>query len=169
MQGSDAAAVREQRATNMRASNVETDHTAEYAMLQTEAALAALPILIVEEQPAIQRLLCWILQLAGYHPLMCAERSKALTWMDRVPSLGDIPAVVLLDLSLLCTEQAEDFLSSLRAHWQETLGKVPPIIVLTTNPQLYAALEPKEHILRKPFHTRELLTFIRQVTRSVAS
>ena len=54
-------------------------------------------ILIAEDQPAIQDLLCWTLQLAGYRPTVCAGRQAALTWRDQTMASGDGPALLLLD------------------------------------------------------------------------
>lgn len=144
--------------------NVETDPTGEYTTSPAEAVPVAPSVLIAEEQPAIQDLLCWTLQLAGYRPIMCAGRQDALTWPDKVMAERDIPMVLLLDLSLLDTKEATDFLRHLRTHWQDTGGVIPQIIVLTTNPQVAADLGHREYVLQKPFHVRNLLALIRQVT-----
>ena len=131
---------------------------------QTEAVLVAPHILIAENQPAIQNLLYWMLQLAGYHPTVCTGRQAALTWADKAMAGRDIPVVLLLDLSFLDTKEATDFLRHLRANWQDALGVLPQIIVLTTNPQVHTVLGPMERVLQKPFHVRELPAFIQQVT-----
>jgi DNA-binding response OmpR family regulator len=120
-------------------------------------------ILIAEDQPAIQDLLCWTLQLAGYRPTVCAGRQAALTWRDQAMAPGDGPALLLLDLSLLCVTDAADFLHHLRARWREASGVLPQIIVLTTSKQVQEELEMRERVLLKPFHVRELLALIRQV------
>src|SRR2546429_7879278 len=109
----------EQRANKMTARNVETDQTGESTTLPAEAVPATPSILIAEEQPAIQDLLCWILQLAGYHSIVCAGRQGALTWADKAITGRDIPVVLLLDLSFLDTKEATDFLRHLRAHWHD--------------------------------------------------
>jgi DNA-binding response OmpR family regulator len=153
-----------QRANKMTTRNVETGPTGEYTTPPAEAMPVTPSILIAEEQPAIQDLLCWTLQLAGYHPIMCAGRQAALTWPDKAMAERDIPTVLLLDLSFLNTEEATDFLCHLRAHWQDTGGVLPQTIVLTTNPQVAAELGRGEYVLQKPFHVRNLLALIRQVT-----
>ena len=76
---------------------------------------------------------------------------------------GDDPVVLLLDLSLLCSNEAADFLRRLRARWQDTGGMLPQIIVLTTNAQMHAALGLRERVLQKPFHVRDLIALIQQV------
>jgi DNA-binding response OmpR family regulator len=130
---------------------------------RAEAVPVAPHILIAEDQPAIQELLCWTLQLAGYRPTVCAGRRAALTWRDQAMSPGDGPEVLLLDLSLLCVTDAADFLHHLRTRWRDAGGVLPQIIVLTTSTQVQAELEMRERVLQKPFHVRELLTLIRQV------
>lgn len=154
----------EQRANRMTARNVETDQTGESTTPPAEAVLVAPSILIAEEQPTIQELLCWILQLAGYHSIMCAGRQAALTWADKKMAGRDIPVVLLLDLSFLDTTEATDFLRHLRAHWHGTARVLLQTIVFTTNPQVLAELGRREHVLQKPFHVRDLLALIRQVT-----
>ena len=76
----------------------------------------------------------------------------------------DFPVVLLLDLSLLCTNKAADFLRHLRARWQDAGGVLPQIIVLTTSTRVQADLAPRECVLQKPFHVRDLITLIQQVT-----
>lgn len=119
-------------------------------------------IVVAEEQPAIQALLMWMLRLAGYDVAVCAGMQAAFTWKEqnRVPE--DLPVVLLVDLSLLCTHEAADFLSRVRARWQSAEGVFPHLIVLTTNPQIQADLGTTENVLLKPFHVRDLLALIRQ-------
>jgi DNA-binding response OmpR family regulator len=154
----------EQRANRMTRRNVETDQTGEYTTTSAEVVPVVPCILIAEEQPAIQDLLCWTLQLAGYHPIVCAGRQAALTWADKARAARDIPVVLLLDLSLLDTKEVTDFLRHLRAHWKDIGGVLLQTIVLTTNPRVRAELGRREHVLQKPFHVRDLLALIRQVT-----
>lgn len=71
--------------------------------------------------------------------------------------------VLLLDLGLLCTKEATDFLRRVRARWQDTDGVLPQIIVLTTSQQVKAELGMRECVLQKPFHVRDLLALIQQV------
>jgi DNA-binding response OmpR family regulator len=119
-------------------------------------------ILIAEDHPAIQDLLCWTLQLAGYRPTVCADRQAALTWKEQAITPGDDPVVLLLDLSLLSVTEATDFLHHLRSRWRKS-GGVPPVIVLTTSKQVQVALGTSERVLQKPFHVGELLALIQQV------
>jgi len=128
-----------------------------------DAPPAASHIWIAEDQPAIQDLLCWTLQLAGYRATVCGGRHAVLTWANKAMTCGDVPMVLLLDLSLLGTNEAADFLYHLRTRWRDAIGVLPTIIVLTTSKQMQAELGMRERVLQKPFHVRELLALIRQV------
>lgn len=144
--------------------NKNTDNASKHMPLATAGVLQTAPhILIAEEQPAIQDLLCCVLQLAGYRVTVCGGRQAALTWREQVMMPEDDPVVLLLDLSLLDVAEATDFLHHLRACWHEAGGTPPAVIVLTTSTQVQAALGIRERVLQKPFHVRELLALIQQV------
>jgi DNA-binding response OmpR family regulator len=130
------------------------------ALARADAAPTSPHILIAEDQPAIQELLCWVLQLAGYRTTKCAGRQAALTWRDRAMPAGDHPTLILLDLSILYTTDAANFLRHLRARWLAACGKLPQIIVLTTNKQVQEDLTPGEWVVLKPFHVRDLIALI---------
>ena len=130
---------------------------------EAEPLTTAPHILIVEEQPVIQELLCWVLHLAGYRSTVCTSRQTALTWREQAMMPGSDPVALLLDLSLLSVTEATDFLHLLRARWHEAAEVPPPVIVLTTSPQVQAVLGIRERVLQKPFHVRELLALIQQV------
>ena len=130
---------------------------------EAEPLTTAPHILIVEEQPVIQELLCWVLHLAGYRSTVCTSRQTALTWREQAMMPGSDPVALLLDLSLLGVIEATDFLHLLRAHWREAGGTPPAVIVLTTSKQMQVTLGMREHVLQKPFHVRDLLALIRQV------
>lgn len=148
----------------MTTGNADTDNAGGPSTLPRADAVPVAPhILIAEDQPAIQDLLCWTLQLAGYRPVVCTGRHAALTWRDKAMSPGDVPVLLLLDLSLLCTNEAADLLRHMRARWQEVGGVLPQIIVLTTSMQVQTDLAQRECVLQKPFHVRDLITLIQQV------
>lgn len=134
------------------------------ALPRTDPPPAASHVLIAEDQPAIQELLRWVLQLAGYRTTVCAGRQATLTWIDRAMPSEDYPALILLDLSIPCTNDAADFLRHLRARWHDACGEIPQIIVLTTSKQVQEELVPREHVVLKPFHVRDLLALIQSVT-----
>ncbi len=142
----------------MTAGNADTDNAGGCRTPPRADAVPKAPhILIAEDQPVIQELLCWTLQLAGYRTTVCASRQAALTWRDKAVPYGNDPVVLLLDLSLLSTNEAADFLRHVRARWQDADGALPQIIVLTTSTQVQADLGLRERVLQKPFHVRDLI------------
>jgi DNA-binding response OmpR family regulator len=147
----------------MTAGNADTDNAGGCAALPQADTVPATPhILIAEDQPVIQDLLRWTLQLAGYRATVCVGRHAALTWRDTAMPSGGSPIVLLLDLSLLGATEAADFLRHLRAGWRDVGGLLPQIIVLTTSTQVQAELGIRERVLQKPFHIRELLVLFQQ-------
>jgi two-component system chemotaxis response regulator CheY len=132
------------------------------ALPGADAVPTAPHVLIAEDHPAIQELLGSVLQLAGYRTTACAGRQAALTWIDRTMP-GDCPALILLDLSIPCTNDAADFLSHLRARWHDACSVLPEIIVLTTCKKVQEDLMPMECVVLKPFHVRDLIALIQRV------
>jgi DNA-binding response OmpR family regulator len=65
--------------------------------------------------------------------------------------------LILLDLSGPSTDGAA-FLQRLRTRWQA----IPPIIVMTTNKEVYAALVAVERVICKPFHLCDLRDEVRR-------
>jgi DNA-binding response OmpR family regulator len=148
----------------MTAGNADTDNAGGCTTLPRADTVPVAPhILIAEDQPVIKDLLRWTLQLAGYRATVCGGRHAALSWRDKATPSGDSPSVLLLDLSLLGTTEAADFLHHLRTRWWDTGGVPPQIIALTTSTQMQAELGLRERVLQKPFHIRELLMLIQQV------
>lgn len=133
------------------------------ALSGADVTPAAPHVLIAEGQPAIQELLCWALQLAGYRTTACAGRQAALAWIEEALSCGDCPALILLDLSIPGTTDTVDFLHHLRARWYDACGALPQIIVLTTSKKVQEDLVPMERVVLKPFHVRDLLVLIQRM------
>ena len=138
-----------------------TDRGTSLSLAEAAQPQTAPLIVIVEEQPAVRELLRWMLLLAGYRMRMSVDREAILALQA-----GDDPAVLLLDLSLHSAAEAQEYVRRVRTHWQESCPVVPAIIVLTTQPQVQAALVPGEQVLLKPFHVHDLLALIRQVAPS---
>lgn len=138
-------------------------HTERGALLSwAEAARSAPLIVIVEEQPAVRELLRLMLVLAGYRSRVYAEREAHVTSREQALQAGDDPAVLLLDLSLRSAAEAEEYVRRVRTQWQEICPVLPTLIVLTTQPQVQAALGTREQVLLKPFHVHDLLALIQQ-------
>ena len=129
---------------------------------QIEVAQTAPLVVIVEEQPAERELLRLMLVLAGYRSWVYAERESLLSGREQAMPPGDDPAVLLLDLSLGSAVEALEYVRRVRAHWRECCALLPHLIVLTTQPQVQAALAPREQVLLKPFHVHDLLALIQQ-------
>jgi len=135
----------------------------EHVALPERDVLPSAPhVLVVEDHPAIQDLLRWTLELAGYRTTVCAGEQAAFTQVERAMQAGDCPAVLLLDLSFPDTN-ATDFLRLLRIRWYNACGTFPQIIVLTTSKKVQEDLAPLERVMLKPFHIQDLLTLIQQV------
>src|SRR5690349_6617304 len=118
-------------------------------LTRTGSVTAAPQIVIVEEQPAVQELLRWMLLLAGYRTRVYAERETILTGRGQTLPPGVDPAVLLLDLSLRSVAEAQEYVRCVRAHWQECGERAPHLIILTTQPQVQAALGAGECVLLK--------------------
>lgn len=110
-------------------------------------------ILIVENHPAIADMLCWTFELAGYQPTVI-ERAEAT--FEIAPQIGASLALMLLDLSVSLAE-AQSFLEILRERWNSSV----PVVILTTNKELQAAITEFPVIL-KPFHIHDLLAAIQE-------
>src|SRR5260221_4398992 len=151
----------EKKENTMTAVNVDTDNAGRCTELPRADTMPVAPhLLIAEDQPVIQELLRWTLQLAGYRTTMCDGRHAALTWKDKAMPSGDFPVVLLLDLSLLGATEAADFLRHLRIGWRDVGGMLPQIIVLTTSKQVQAELGVRERVLQKALHIPALFVLI---------
>ena len=90
------------------------NHAGECTTLPRAGAVQIEPLIVImEEQPAIREML----HLAGYRAMVCVDRQAALTWGEQVMTPRDVPVMLLLDLSSLCTTEAADFLRRVRARW----------------------------------------------------
>jgi DNA-binding response OmpR family regulator len=111
-------------------------------------------ILVIDDRPDICDMLRQALTLNGYR---VTTSPGGDAWIDHAMQSGDPPSLVLLDLSDPTMDRVA-FLHSLRAQWQAA----PPIIVLTTNKQIYDELTTVERVICKPFHVRDLLAEIQR-------
>jgi CheY-like chemotaxis protein len=76
---------------------------------------------------------------------------------------GCCPELILLDLSIPCTNDAADLLHQLRVRWHDACGVLPQIIVLATSKKVQEDLAAQEHVVLKPFHVRDLIALIQRV------
>jgi DNA-binding response OmpR family regulator len=119
-------------------------------------------ILLAEENSSLQQLFTQMLELAGFRvTVYSGKQEEFVGWIDTSAMLSeDVPMCLLLDVSFVSTN-ATEFLHCIRTQWRQVIGKVPPIIVLTTNRAVAEELTPHVLVILKPFHMRDLLALIR--------
>ncbi|QBD78253.1 response regulator [Ktedonosporobacter rubrisoli] len=110
-------------------------------------------ILVVDNTPAIQDMLSWVLKLQGYQPVCVANGQEALEWIENALSMGQYPIAILLDL-LMPVMNGSTFLERLRERWDAPVP-IPPILLLTVQAGNYDYLGCND-VLTKPFHIKEL-------------
>ncbi len=123
-------------------------------------------ILVVDDNPAIRDMVSWALELDGYEPAEAAEGQEALDWMNNASREGRYPSVILLDLAMPGMD-GNTFLERLRQQW-EAAHPLPAIVVITAgldSPD--AASLGVQQVIVKPFHVRDLLDIVRQLTLKV--
>lgn len=124
-------------------------------------------VLIVDDNPAIRDMVSWALELDGYEPAEAAEGHEALAWIDNAAREGRYPAVILLDLAMPGMDGLA-FLDTLRTRWK-TEQPLPAIIVVTaSNRSSDTSGLNVQQVIVKPFHVRNLLDTIHQLTPRLA-
>lgn len=117
-------------------------------------------ILVVEDEPAIQELISYNLELAGYQVLRAESAEQALEMVRAA-----LPDLVVLDWML----PGMSGLELARRLRRETLTAEVPIIMLTARGEetdRVAGLEAGvDDYVVKPFSTRELIARVRAVLR----
>ena len=120
-------------------------------------------VLVVDDNPAIRDMVSWALELDGYEPAEAAEGYEALAWMDNASREGRYPNVILLDLAMPGMG-GEEFLEKLHYQWEPT-RPLPAIVVITAGISGPNATTLGVHsVIVKPFHVRELLNVVHQLT-----
>jgi two-component system chemotaxis response regulator CheY len=120
-------------------------------------------VLVVDDNSAIRDMVSWALELDGYEPAEAAEGQEALDWMNNASREGRYPSVILLDLAMPGMD-GNTFLERLHQQW-EAAHPLPAIVVITADMD---SLDPAslgvEQVVVKPFHVRDLLDVVRQLT-----
>jgi two-component system, chemotaxis family, chemotaxis protein CheY len=120
-------------------------------------------VLVVDDNPAIRDMVSWALELDGYEPAEAAEGQEALDWMNNASREGRYPAVILLDLAMPGMD-GNTFLERLHQQWEVT-HPLPAIVVITAKRGSSEAESlGVQQIIVKPFHVRDLLDVVRQLT-----
>jgi DNA-binding response OmpR family regulator len=135
-----------------------------YLTYQASHSFARSGVLVVEQNPAIQDMLCWALELAGYSPIAQTPEYIVNNWCNHQMLTNEEIALLLLDVSFPWEQEGLEFLRTLRAHWNTSNAVVLPIIVLTTSEQMYQTLsEQGELVEKKPFHISQLIARIQSL------
>jgi CheY-like chemotaxis protein len=130
------------------------------ALQEGERGMAHLPtILIVDDDPAIRKMLVEMLSLEGYPTETAANGREALDILDK----GN-PRIVLLDL-LMPVVDGRGVIDALQASGARSLHKVILISALTYLEQ-NRDLEP-DGTLTKPFNLSQLLNVLAPLGASV--
>jgi CheY-like chemotaxis protein len=130
------------------------------ASLQSKGAERPL-ILVIDDEPSIQDMLSWALQLHGYQPVCAANGQEALEWIDNALRTGRYPAAILLDLYMPVMDGTR-FLECLRARWNAPVP-IPPTILLTVDKRSHDNLACSK-VFIKPFHINDLCESLRLIT-----
>src|ERR1700730_14465844 len=120
-------------------------------------------VLVVDDNSAIRDMVSWALELDGYEPAEAAEGQEALDWMNNASREGCYPSVILLDLAMPGMD-GNTFLERLHQQW-EAAHPLPAIVVITAD---IDSPDPAslgvQRVVVKPFHVRDLLDVVRQLT-----
>lgn len=128
---------------------------------QADHTLPRTNVLVVEQNPSIQDMLCWALELAGYRAIARSPDDIVRQWRDHQQLSSEEISLLLLDLSFPWGQDGVTFLHSLRTHSPIASTVNLPIIILTTSEQIYQQLsEQGEVVEKKPFHITHLLTCV---------
>ena len=117
-------------------------------------------VLVIDDQPAIQDMLSWMLFFNGYQTVCTTHGQEALEWMKNALHTGRYPAVILLDLFMPVMNGAS-FLNCLRAYW-DAPTPIPPIILLTVDKSNHDDLACND-VLLKPFRMNDLSERLRRI------
>jgi CheY-like chemotaxis protein len=133
-----------------------------FIQLEEQGAGKSRPlVLVIEDHPATQHVISAVLHLQGYQPICAINGQDALEWLEDAQVREEYPAAILLDL-LMPVMDGIHFLSCLRAQWQAPVP-LPPTILLTAYAGNHDTLNCTQ-ILQKPFHVKDLLERIKQVS-----
>lgn len=110
-------------------------------------------VLVIDNTAAIRDMLSYLLRLQGYQPVCKANGQEALEWIENALRIGQLPAVILLDL-LMPVMNGSAFLERLRASWNAPFP-IPPILLLTVQVGNHSHLKCDD-VLFKPFHIKDL-------------
>jgi two-component system chemotaxis response regulator CheY len=117
-------------------------------------------VLVIEDHPATQKVISYMLLFQGYQPICATNGQEALEWIESALHTGQYPAAILLDLFMPIMDGTR-FLSCLRSQWQAPVP-LPPTILLTVDQGNHDSLACTD-VLLKPFHVKELMASLKRV------
>lgn len=120
-------------------------------------------VLVIEDHPATQKVISYMLLFQGYEPICATNGQEALEWIEDALRAEQYPAAILLDLFMPVMDGTH-FLNCLRSLWQAPVVPVPlpPTILLTVDQGNHEALACTD-VLQKPFHVKELMESLKRV------
>lgn len=117
-------------------------------------------VLVIEDHPATQKVISYMLLFQGYQPVCVTNGQEALEWLEDAARTEQYPTAILLDLFMPIMDGSR-FLACLRSQWQARVP-VPPTILLTVDQGNHDALACTD-VLLKPFHVKELMASLKRV------
>lgn len=119
-------------------------------------------VLVIEDHPATQKVIAYMLLFQGYQPVCVPNGLEALDWIEKALRTQQYPSAILLDLFMPVMDGTH-FLACLRHRWQAPVP-LPPTILLTVDQGNHDALACTD-VLLKPFHVKELMASLKRVCR----
>lgn len=117
-------------------------------------------VLVIEDHPATQKVISYMLLFQGYQPVCVTNGQEALEWIEDAVRTEQYPTAILLDLFMPVMDGSR-FLACLRDRWQAPVP-LPPTILLTVDQGNHDSLACTD-VLLKPFHVKELMASLKRV------
>ena len=112
-------------------------------------------VLIVEDEEPIALALAYIVEDAGYIPIVASQGRQALEL-----ARAQHPALILTDL-MMPQMSGKEFILALRREWQEQGWPLPPIILMTAASMRAALGVEADATLAKPFEIEQVEALLR--------
>jgi DNA-binding response OmpR family regulator len=110
-------------------------------------------VLIAEDEEPIAEALAYLVEDAGYTPVVAVEGREALELAHAYR-----PALIITDL-MMPSMSGEELIGALRAEWDST---TPPIVLMTAAGRRHAAQCGADALLTKPFEISEVEVLLRR-------
>ncbi len=116
-------------------------------------------VLVVEDEAPIADAIAFVVEDAGYTPMVATHARDALT-----QARERWPALVITDLMMPQMSGAE-LIAALRAEAAATARPAPPVILVTAAGHRYAMEAGADAVLRKPFDLDDLELLVHRYLR----